>query len=419
MDNRQLHDMNDLDDVQDKIFSEEESFAAINLEELLSEIHTEEILPLGGGLSREQQRRVEDRIFRSLQEDTALFTDKTIQDHGYENWSLEQQESAGMKVVSEKKTKHRKKLFIILAAAIIAVFGITAGAAVEFEWDRNLLDFMGIRDGETLQVGSGHVDLDISSTCFGMDYRENPAGQRETVTMMVTESIGDNKDAYIRIDTDFVLPETFDSETDYIMPENFSLDIYKRNKKIVGSSVFSSMNEDGKLYFLLSISPDKDVNNTTIRLNLENLYWYHDLNAEDYEAAPPKELIYEGVWQMEWKFDYDTHEKTYHPQQIIEVDGVKIRIEKVVVAPLGIHIYGSKAPGQPEEMNLFDIGKIKVDSILYWDGTRLEPEGIDHMGIYQGKEIDVHINTERIGAGIDVDQVKSITVEGVEIRLKR
>ena len=149
-------------------------------------------------------------------------------------------------------------LALVLAAALLMAFGVVASAARSNDWDIALMEFMGIDNADTLQWSDGTVQIQASSVCSGTDYAQNPAGKIQPLKIAATSSIGDKNATYIRLDTNYTLPENFDPEHDYILPGNTSVNVYAKNPQKSPSittcgTVFTSMAEEGKLAFLLYI----------------------------------------------------------------------------------------------------------------------------------------------------------------------
>ena len=218
-------------------------------------------------------------------------------------------ESAGFGGADRKTRRNmnpKKLVVVLLAAALVLALGVMAvSAAVRHDWDRAILDFMGIRDADTTQLEDGTVLIGESDTCSGRDLL---TGEQKEITFIASSSIGDKNAAYIRIDTDYEVPEDFDPETDYFMTEDFDLEVTTNYLQgaLDRSSVLESQVENGKLFFLLEISGTKNIDRSKVVLTFENLYYYHDLGMGDKDDAPPKELVFRGSWNLEWKFDYRT-----------------------------------------------------------------------------------------------------------------
>ena len=178
-------------------------------------------------------------------------------------------ESAGFGGADRKTRRNmnpKKLVVVLLAAALVLALGVMAvSAAVRHDWDRAILDFMGIRDADTTQLEDGTVLIGESDTCSGRDLL---TGEQKEITFIASSSIGDKNAAYIRIDTDYEVPEDFDLETDYFMTEDFDLEVTTNYLQgaLDRSSVLESQVENGKLFFLLEISGTKNIDRSKVVL---------------------------------------------------------------------------------------------------------------------------------------------------------
>ena len=161
----------------------------IDLECLINNISDEEALPLGGGLSKDQQKRIENKIL------AAIICEKP------------------------KKKRHKKRMLLVLAAAIIAVFGITAGAA-KGAWNFDLVDFSGIRVENIDALDGSQEEIGVSTTATLLDYSENTEGVEREVTFTITDSFGASQQQFVEITTDYPVPADFDPEKDVITPRD-------------------------------------------------------------------------------------------------------------------------------------------------------------------------------------------------------
>ena len=256
-----------------------------NLDDLIRDIREAEVVEIQGSLEAAAEWRIEEKIFAAIEEETEV-----------------------SKLVDYKKPNRRKWLLIAVAAVLVLAIGLTSAA--KQEWDIALIEFMGLSNANTLQLEGGEVKIDQSSICSG-------------ITFNVVSSIGDKNSAYIRIETDYELPEDYNHETDYILPGDFSKKISDgedHNTKDYGST-WMYYAEDGKLCFLVSISNCEDLNKSRIQLKIKDLYVHHDLHnpASDEE----EELLVEGVWEFDWTYHYKSNTKEYRMLETFENNGVK------------------------------------------------------------------------------------------------
>ena len=331
-------------------------------------------------------------------------------------------ESAGFGGADRKTRRNmnpKKLVVVLLAAALVLALGVMAvSAAVRHDWDRAILDFMGIRDADTTQLEDGTVLIGESDTCSGRDLL---TGEQKEITFIASSSIGDKNAAYIRIDTDYEVPEDFDPETDYFMTEDFDLEVTTNYLQgaLDRSSVLESQVENGKLFFLLEISGTKNIDRSKVVLTFENLYYYYDLGMGDKDDAPPKELVFRGSWNLEWKFDYRTVTKKAKMHEKVQVGEAAGYLTTVEITPLGIRIEGRIA------FDSWDVptGKLeamKIEKITLKDGRAIAITETDSWGTSRGTygyKFRGYYGVGVLGEQLNPDEVESITTDGKEIKI--
>ncbi len=361
-----------------------------NLEGLFSEIYEREVLPVDGELSDVERYRIEGKIFAAIRSDVDT---------------------------SHYPRRRKKRVLLVLIAAIIAAFGLTAGAAAQNDWDIALMNLMGINDADSIQLEGGVVEISTNASCVGTDYKNNPAGEQKTINVTKVTSIGDKNNAYIRIDTDYELPPDFNEKTDYILPKDTDITIRKKKAGDINSSgwasVFTSAYDDGKLSFVFNITGCENLNKSYVEIDFEDLYLHHDM--EYWDDADPEELIFAGSLHLEWEYSYQANAKSMRMLKVVDAGGVQVVIDKITITPLGIHVHGYSTKGVDGTI-IMDL--LHVDAITYKDGTRIVPEDFSQGGVRNSHELNLHINIEQIGHGLDVDNIASITVCGEVIEVR-
>ena len=330
-----------------------------NLDDLIKNISVDEIPDIPGKLSAEQQRRIESKIFAELP------------------------------VVTRKRLPLHKRMVIALAAILVLLISLTAVAATENEWDIALMNFMGLNDPSTLQLESGEVEIDATDSSGGL-----------TITKIT--SIGDKNSAYIRIDTDYKIPEDFDETTDYILPEHHSTTI-KDNASGVPKAfggVLTCFYEDGYLGFLLEISNCDSLNKSYVAADFKNLILYHDLN--DYsDSAPEEELLLEGEWNLDWEYSYKSSAKTYRMLKKVKIGENTIWLTRIDVSPISIRIEGKRLP---EEFDNAWGKSSCVQEIGFKDGTIISYPGESSWG-HSNTSFDYYIDFHGMGQTISPDEL--------------
>lgn len=356
-----------------------------NIADLITDIQKQELIEIDGSLNPESQKRIESQILKTIAE------------------------SKNPKATVVGKRRLSKRLTLILAAALTMTLGLTAIAAKENEWDIALINFMGIGNANTLQLESGEVQINQSATSECIDYGTTDAGEKKDITMTATTSIGDENEVYIRIETDYELPDGFNPETDYILPEDYSLSI-SDNRSGYGS-VFTYFAEDNKLGFLMSISNCEDINTSSLSIHMEDFYLYHDLNNKN--APHEKELLCTGSWDLNWKFHYKSGTKTYHMLRPFENNGITYYLTEVKISPISIRMEAFRMPSNRHKEYSGDW----LESIHFSDGSFITIDGMDSAGMKNGMFADSYVGIEMLGNAINPENVEKLMIGGREIQL--
>lgn len=394
------------------------------LDDMIRDIHSDEAPEFGGKLEEQQQKHIEQMVLSAIchEKDTMALEKESLsaKETSPEKESLSAKETSPEKEKKsgKKKLNRRKWMTFLFAAAFIAAFAMTAGAAAQNDWDVAIVNFMGISDADTVQLPDGNIQIGVSDVSYGVDYSKNPAGEKKKITLTAASSIGDRNAAYIRFDTDYELPEDFDPERDYVLPEDMDLSVFLKNpQKSVESmrgSTFTCMEENGKLVLLLYIANCRKINKSYVDLTIKNLYLYHDYGITDGSRSEEPELLYSGSWSLDWKYSYRSRVKSKRMMESVELDGVKCFITHMEVSPLGIRFEGFVNPLNRVNSTVW----MDVDSVKFKDGRILSVDGSSQAGCKDGIWLDGYCGIDRLGEALDVDEIESITIGGKEIFLK-
>ncbi len=356
------------------------------VDDLICDIQIHELVEIEGELSLDSRKRIEELVIR------AVGTDNSV----------------------KFKRKPAKRLLIWgLAAVLTMAMGLTVVAARENEWDIELVNFMGLSDANTLQLDSGMVEINQGQTSICMDYQDVETGETKEVTMMAVSSMGDKNEVYVRIETDYELPENFNEETDYILPEDFQLRV-NLNKAGYGAQ-FTSFVEDNKLGFLLEISNCKEINKAEITVIMEDLYWYHDLNAEEEDEIEPEKLLCKGTWELKWKYHYKSNTITKrYLSKTFEADGCTYKLTKVEISPISIRLEAHRSEADRHKEH-FDVW---LQEIHFTDGRILKVDDVGGSGMHNGMYAHSYIGARELGETIQPKEVKSLIISGEEIKIR-
>lgn len=367
------------------------------IDEMITEIRDSEAITIPGELMDEQQERIYNKVLERINV------------------------TEGMKRNTEKTHRFptRKRYIVLLAATLILALGLTAFAAKQNEWDITLINFMGLNDTDVLQLEGGEVLINEKATSTWLDYAKTPKGEEKEISITGITSIGDCNSAYLRVNTDYKLPESFDETTDYILPENSKIDITYRN--IWGydefrtyGSTFMAFYEEGKLGFLISIENCEDLNKCNVKLKIENLYWYHDLGKYDEnDESEPEELLCEGVWETGWTYSYKSNIKTYRMFKSIDSADGEYFLTKVEVSPISIRIEAIRNPKDREREWKGNI----LEGIYYNNGESIQMERSSSGGMSNGIFMDEFVKVSEMGEVIDPEKIDYLIICGERVDL--
>lgn len=365
------------------------------IDNLINVIYEDEVLEIDGELSASQTERIEQQIFLTLENNSSVI-----------------------------HFPKRKRKIAVLVAALIALLSFTSFAMDKQEWDISLINFMGLNSSDHLQLEGGEVTINESKTFPCVDYSDKVSGTPTEFSITSITSIGDRNSAYIRVHTNYQLPANFNPKTDYILPENHRLDITHKNavgqeKPSSFGSVFTGIYEDGKLGFLISIENCEDLNKSHVRLSLENLYWYHDLDTSENNSTKandlikPEELLCEVTGDIEWKYSYKSNTETYRMLKRISSDNGEYFITKIEISPISIRL---EAIRNPKDRDTEWNGEI-LEKIVYKDGTSFVFDEFSGAGLSNGYLMDVFWRAEEMGEIFTLKEIDYVVIDSAIIHL--
>lgn len=352
-----------------------------HIDDLYQEIEDKDAIEPETEMDQEKQQRIASMIMTGIQN--------------------EQKQSKGM--TSVKKKRMTKKRFVAILLAGTLLFGITAYGAEKNEWDIAIVNYMGINNADTVQLEGGEVEINASDSSNG-------------VTFQAVTSVGDKNSVYIRIDTDYRLPDSFDHKTDYVLPENYKINI-KGNpfQPVTGyGATFGYFDNNGKLSFMMLISNCVGINKKKITISMSDLYLYHDLNADEEDKVAEKSMISKGEWTLSWKYYYRSNVRTYYPMKLIESSGDTCLVTKLEISPISIRATAIKNPkkGSTESSRLL------IEKITMKDGSviKFDPNSTSG-GCSNNAFLNGYRDVFEMHRAITPSEVHSVTIGDTEIIL--
>lgn len=387
----------------------------LNMEDLLSQITAEETLPVGGGLSPDQLSRVENKVYSALQDEPGFSKTEKI-------------------TPIRTRKRHKKKMFVVLAAAIIAAFGITAGAT-QGVWNFDLVGFSGISTKNIDALDGSQSEIGASTTVTLMDYSQNPDGEARDVTFTITDSFGDSQQQFLEITTDYPVPADFDPEKDVIAPlgNYVTASVGADDNGGGGSGDCEVVVRDGMLVFRIAIREDsKSINNADMTLHVEDLYICKDVPVynEELFAQPYYDgvVLLGGSWELNWTNSYEVNECVYTSDQIVELGGVEVVVDTVTISSLGLRWNGHATKDVLEEAEMDAItaaltadwvhGEEETIIITCNDGTTLDVEHGAGVGVRSNGEVEYYVSVKIADAVLEPENVESITIENIQINIQ-
>lgn len=393
-----------------------------NIEEAFSRIEDNEVLLVVGTLSDEQQKRVEEKIFTVLNKNVSISGYETVNDDGSETKQKTH--------VSRKR--FRKRMSIVLAAAIIALLGLSVGAA-KGVWDFGLVDFAGISAQNIDTLDGSQSEIGASTTATLIDYRKKTDGEEVEVTFTITDSFGDGQQQFLEITTNYPAPEGFEPSKDVITPGQIHWNAIEKNgidNGGGGSYKEEVIVHDGMLVFRISIREDtKSINKADMSLYFEELYLCKDApvkaNGELDRDFRNGELLLGGSWELTWTNNYETDTNVAMSEQLIVLDGIEVQVDAIIVSELGIRWEGHTTKDDLSEIEMDSVvAAMHVDylfgendpiTIVYDDGSTIEVEHPSGLSVEKNGEVEYYVSVKEEDIVLDPEKVKSLNFHGVEI----
>ena len=180
--------------------------------------------------------------------------------------------------------------------------------------------------------------------------------------------------------------------------------------------MFEGRIEEDKLCFYMSIEDCEDINKSTVKVKLEDIYMYHDKGVAEDGVSPEEELVYDGSWEFSWTYDYKATERRVAIKEFVDIAGYKYYVRDVQITPFEVNVRAWTLNDRKTDSGL------SVDEIRLADGSVIETfDGggggrgstvlpiIDHVEGYAG--------VAWLGYVLNPSEVVSIVVNGIEINL--
>lgn len=312
-------------------------------------------------------------------------------------------------------SRKRRMFTLIVAATLTLALVAMASAAMYNKGSVDILNYLGLGEADTSEIGDGVVAIECSDQCVVIN---SHTGERETVAMKALSSIGDKRNVFIKIETDIVPREEFDEERDYYLPDTWRSDITNAKGKTPSgwASTLEGRVEDGKLCFYMSIEDCEGINESTIQVTMEDIYLYHDKGVEEDGVTPEEELVCDGSWELNWTYDYKAAERSVGVNAFMEMDGQKYYVRDVQITPFEVNVRAWAIDDRKTDTGL------SVEEIRLADGSQIYTTEVGGGG--RGStmlpivdHVEGYANVAWLGYVLSPADVVSIVVDGVEFEL--
>lgn len=330
--------------------------------------------------------------------------------------------------------KNRKK-WVVCALVAVLVFGTLGVTADTDVFNNLLLEHIGVNNKEISELNLGEMNIVTSDTTEGISYAKNTRGKKETVTMMISEAIGDDSTAYFRVDFDMEIPEGIVDKIRTIKYETMSINVYEDEGFSQESEDYVDVSsklyfEEGKIAMVYKIETE-NITEKFFQLQWNNLIMVQKSDPSKYVS------LFDGAWNATFSFDYEAKEPIVLniSEKIIikdaefeHFDGTRVvressvSLEKIEINPTTITLYGELDFEPENECPSFIL--FSIDKITFTDGTVYEYKytGKDDFKYncafqYHAKSTAVVSKNnlfELFGHGVDPDQIESVTINGVD-----
>lgn len=280
----------------------------------------------------------------------------------------------------KKSVSFRRKRLMVLVAAAVMLFGMVTFAK-ENSWDVAMAEMLGL-SGVMEKLDGGYVRIDEFD-------------RQGDIEVTAVQSIGDRNSQWIQFDTN--IPWAVGDEGYYMFDECDFKFARKSGSIISGGSEFYSFNNNGTVSFMLYAVGVEKINRANVKVRLENLYEYENVEAEG-------KLLSEGCWNLAWTNYYAPNTITKYPLVVVD----DFWIQKIEITPISMYVEAF-APRSKEARDFV------VEQVKLKDGTvvlcREQTGGISNRMFYE--RFVVYEDWNRV----NIEEIESVKINGKEIAI--
>ena len=297
-----------------------------------------------------------------------------------------------------KVKKMRKSKIVILAAATVAVLGMTVGASEIFRWNDKAAEIFVADEEQQTALVMGQIAREEYQTVTdnGLTIQAIQTIQDSNCFYALFEIT--SEDESIQITSDHDMDFMIDHQGDEDSFSMLSWDFVDENRQPVSNSRYFEITGT-------KMTPGSEDLNMSIR--------FTSLNAPGGKAMEGEHLL-EGNWEFTLNL-HAAESVCYELDRECQIAGCTVTVRRVELTPISVRLVcDEEGVRQLEESEGIDLDQadslqsLFVNGIRYQDGTVVEEMGYQELSA--GYENGDYTKTARLSSVIDVDKVSALLV---------
>ncbi len=278
--------------------------------------------------------------------------------------------------------KLKKKKIIILVAVLVMIIGVVA-CGRKNDWDIEFAQMIGL-SSVMEELEGGYVKIGQEDTHDG-------------ITIIAVQAIGDQRNQWIQFDTN--IPWTVGEEGFYVADQfECKFEHFWKSTNDY-SSHWYSYNNGGNVSFILNANEEGKINRANVQVKIGEIYAYEKVGGEG-------TLISDKIWELDWKNYYTVNTIKKYP--FVSIDDCVIT--SIEISPISIRVTAISEDSSKKQ-------NIRIEKVILDDGSiiygKSSGSSISNNTFYT---IDAYLENQN--KSIDLDNIKSIIINGKEISIK-
>ncbi|MDE6925323.1 MAG: hypothetical protein K2P59_08710 [Acetatifactor sp.] len=297
-----------------------------------------------------------------------------------------------------KVKKMKKSKMIILAAAMVAVFGLTVGASEIFKWNERAAEVFVADEEQQTALVMGQIAQEEYQTISD-----------NGLTIRAIQTIQDNNCFY-------ALFEVTAEDESIQITSGYNMGVTVNHQG--GENPFSMLNlsfvddsrqtvSNSRYYEITGTKTDPG--NEDLNISIQ----FTSLNAPGEKAMEGEHLL-EGNWEFALSL-HAAEPVCYEINRECQIAGCAVTVKRAELTPISVKLVcdeeGVRQLEESEGIHLDQADVLRalfVNGIRYQDGTIVEEMG--HQELWAGYENGDYTKTARLSSVIDVDKVCALLV---------